>query len=1239
MNICFLRNAKGKPGKRAKMSGKAFRFVLCALAVSLSSLNYLRVNLMRSHIYNGGNPEQAESHHEMRSAHVGYDDASHGFENHPVIIGQLFTRPKGQISHCEHIITSSFSSSLVRAQQSCLRNPKCVSVSRHRIHGFTHYCGAAAMKKISLSFLFPRVWSSVQIGGCQDVFDSRLKSFHSNSVLEPPCKRLGLQDYVFERKQGHAMSCPVIWIGVTESLHHAGIICTSTYSCFKLIRYGSSGKTLLCAKNSSSESRESNTVAYDLLIDVTEKDFVIGKRHSNYFTFQSEGFDVSSGTDAELFRGLSKYGSGILAQGDMKFHITYGTIECSSEQILLDSFHPFSVQHAAMICQAEPHCTAFTFQHPRRRTMFCQGYKIISLSHYNQTWLAGFKSGFEHYRGEQAFSEAAAGKIPHPSIRSCPSPLVTLNVDTPSTVAMPPKVLCDECTADGICGTLQGKAPEHGTQFDSSVQSAKEYVLRHLPVDRAAFRAINPSIFQVRSKEFVTFRVTSATRCRGRSIDTTWDVDVTLPKYHSYVAVCELSNQNRLVLKKTCFLVNAPKRTRDIRNVDHQYELSGRASSFEGLEDPRGFGLSGKMFILCNIGLNVLSKESSVTARFPHGKPVRRMLLVTINKKAVTSYLHISVAGSLSFQSNHNDMKNLVPLVSEDLEVIYLVHSAQPLLVCSLDILSGICSPVGEPESLSLGSQGLLNSDTGYWSGSTPFVKTSDGYLGLVHRKQHLSLGRLYTHKWMKISSKPPFQQIWSSPPFRLPTMPSATYSDIQFAAGIVVDKASRSAIVSYGEADCFSLIGQFDIPGVLTKSIFDRSSTLDGQRVDDSSATGHKPRIKWEGPISDNSGFGSAARQLWEDVAFLSKTDVRFLDTSRQFQVNKDAVETMLDDRIITSNIEDHPDITVRFSWPLNLTPVHTGKLVLYFPWEFYYIPESWVRMINANVDEVWTPSEWCKKGFRDSGVRRNVHVIPHGSPDEVCSKSLRRPSLPVVTKNKFFHAGERTLKLLYHGGALWRKGIDLTLQAYEKAFEPRDDVILLIHSVYGDDEVITYAKKYIRKNRGNLAKVVFISRPLSGVELNLLYEESDLLLHLSRSEGFGLSILEAMARGIPVMVPNVEPMSDFVSPANGFLIPAHEKPCNKYPCLLDGEFVFSLDLPVVRQLSWREADVSLTSSVLREIFFDRNLITVRKAVAREAACQGWAWNAARKLVLQRIQILSGSSKSDNRTFTTSVD
>jgi hypothetical protein len=60
-----------------------------------------------------------------------------------------------------------------------------------------------------------------------------------------------------------------------------------------------------------------------------------------------------------------------------------------------------------------------------------------------------------------------------------------------------------------------------------------------------------------------------------------------------------------------------------------------------------------------------------------------------------------------------------------------------------------------------------------------------------------------------------------------------------------------------------------------------------------------------------------------------------------------------------------EHVHVTVRMHWPPNFQPVVSGKLVVYLPWEFEVIPESWVAALNAAAAEVWVPARFVARGM----------------------------------------------------------------------------------------------------------------------------------------------------------------------------------------------------------------------------------------------------------------------------------
>jgi len=91
------------------------------------------------------------------------------------------------------------------------------------------------------------------------------------------------------------------------------------------------------------------------------------------------------------------------------------------------------------------------------------------------------------------------------------------------------------------------------------------------------------------------------------------------------------------------------------------------------------------------------------------------------------------------------------------------------------------------------------------------------------------------------------------------------------------------------------------------------------------------------------------------------------------------------------------------------------------------------------------------------------------------------------------------------------------------------------------GDGPLYEFLQRYAEEKLGNIQNVSFeFSGRLSGKEVQEFLErrEVSLILNVSDSEGMPVSLMEAMAVGIPPIAPNVGEISDLVSPSNGWLL-----------------------------------------------------------------------------------------------------
>jgi glycosyltransferase involved in cell wall biosynthesis len=196
----------------------------------------------------------------------------------------------------------------------------------------------------------------------------------------------------------------------------------------------------------------------------------------------------------------------------------------------------------------------------------------------------------------------------------------------------------------------------------------------------------------------------------------------------------------------------------------------------------------------------------------------------------------------------------------------------------------------------------------------------------------------------------------------------------------------------------------------------------------------------------------------------------------------------------------------------------------IAYSMFETLEIPETWVHFYNQ-FDEIWVPSQFCKKAFNRKDVKPIIHVIPFGIDESYFSYDKVNHELFT-----FFASGQ------------WvdRKGWDILIRAYTAEFMGNFNVRLCIktfNDVKTKEEMI---KEYLDPNKRNLMypRIMIANRKIDECEMPIFYQESDCFISCSRGEAFCIPCLEAMSMGIPVITPDFGGQLDFVNNEVGYLI-----------------------------------------------------------------------------------------------------
>lgn len=227
--------------------------------------------------------------------------------------------------------------------------------------------------------------------------------------------------------------------------------------------------------------------------------------------------------------------------------------------------------------------------------------------------------------------------------------------------------------------------------------------------------------------------------------------------------------------------------------------------------------------------------------------------------------------------------------------------------------------------------------------------------------------------------------------------------------------------------------------------------------------------------------------------------------DIARHTGYGRAACELM--DALEQAGVEvcNEADTMINFCMPKDYV---YGKITIgYTPWESTELPKGWVDHLKR-VDDLWTTSKWTAEVFRQH-TGRNAFVLNHGINETWIPHRHEEGSRPFT----FLHIGEPAV----------RKGGDVVLEAWHRAFRKSDCRLILkstgipMGRVKDRGGSIIYSPLTLEQENGQIINQVY-----SDYEMADLFDKVDCLVYPTRGEGFGFIPLEAMACGLPTILPS---------------------------------------------------------------------------------------------------------------------
>lgn len=253
------------------------------------------------------------------------------------------------------------------------------------------------------------------------------------------------------------------------------------------------------------------------------------------------------------------------------------------------------------------------------------------------------------------------------------------------------------------------------------------------------------------------------------------------------------------------------------------------------------------------------------------------------------------------------------------------------------------------------------------------------------------------------------------------------------------------------------------------------------------------------------------------------------------------------------------------------------------YWFWELATFRDEWLPFFGY-VDEVWAATEFVRAAIQERTalpvVRMPLPIVPPAVPDR---------------GRAYFGIPESGRVFLYAfdvSSQTERKNPLGAIRAFRRAALPPAAAVLVLKFTNAE-----YDRAAVRRfhEEAQGLNVVMLDGYMDRADLWALLNVSDCYLSPHRSEGFGLTLLEAMALGKAVIATRYSGNTDFMTDANSFPLDYRLVPLTRdYG-------------PYMRGAVWADPDLDHASQLIRGIVEHPDVAAMRGVAARADVERDW--------------------------------